>query len=247
VIYRIGQGSAQVLHLIGAPIAEPAPTEPDETSGLPTTNAYANLSRNLNYARNLTSAGSHLEQLQVNLFEVTDVYRAAWVQAVAALDHWVHQEIYDRMLSLTETPTAAKPDGYAKFELPLGVVERVQKGQQTLKNAVKDAMQVNFAYKTYQNPDKIREGLAHIADVKNLWARVANVLNEQVPGSSLSAKQVEQRLREIVQRRNKIAHEYDEDPAKAPAKRHIDVGTTMETIDWLDQLALALLVVLDQE
>jgi hypothetical protein len=33
-----------------------------------------------------------------DIVRVDDVFRAAWVQSVAALDHWVRQEVRYRML-----------------------------------------------------------------------------------------------------------------------------------------------------
>jgi restriction system protein len=264
-VYRISSNAMleQLRQLAGQSAQEPAeisPTEapdvqvpdlalPDsEAPTAPFSAAHRNLSRNLNYARNLTSAGSHLEQLQVNLFEVTDVYRAAWVQAVAALDHWVHQEIRERMLRLSEQPAATKPDGYRKFSLSLGAFEDVQAGKLSLRKALDQEVSTQLAFATYQNPQKIVEGLKHVGNVSDLWQRVAKVLNEQtgVPGG-VSGSNVKERLSAIVHRRNKIAHEYDEDPAKPPAKRDIDAASTMQTIEWLDQLAAALVIVLDQE
>jgi hypothetical protein len=235
--------SAQAPQPAGADISVP---ELDAVLSQPSV-AYANFSRNLNYARNLTAAGSHLEQLQVALFEVTDVYRAAWVQTVAALDHWAHQEIYDRMLRLSEQPAAAKPDKYRQFDLPLGIFEEVHTGKLSMREALERQMRAKLGYETYQNPDKIRQGFSYVANTNDLWLRVAKVLNEQ------SGKQgghtgvsVQNRLKEIVQRRNKIAHEYDENPVNAPDKNSIDAASTMQTIDWVDRVAAAILVVIDQ-
>lgn len=248
VVYLVKPGPAleRLEKLAGKSTAQAPQTELTDTSSSTTSSAYENLSRNLNYARNLTSAGSHLQELKVNLFEVTDVYRAAWVQAVAALDHWVHQEICDRMDRLAAESGSKKPRAYAKFELPLDLVEKVQSGHLQLAEAVRHGVRASLAFKTYQSPEKIQEGLRLVADVANLWQRVAAVLSERTE-EKLPGQEVLLRLREIVQRRNKIAHEYDEDPANPPAKHDIDAEMTMQTINWLDRLALALLVVLDQE
>jgi restriction system protein len=246
VVFRVGTGSAldELQKLVGRSLTQSA----DETSALSTSAAYDNLSRNLNYARNLTAAGSHLEQLKVSLFEVTDVYRAAWVQAVAAIDHWVHQEVCDRMVRLSLDPTSKKPPGYSRFQLPLDLVEKVQSRQMTLQEALSKGVKDSLAFKTYQSPDKIQEGFNHVTSVKGLWNLVANVLNERAGDpKSFSGNDIQLRLKEIVHRRNKIAHEYDEDPSNPPHKLSVDAQTTMEVINWLDALALALLVVLDQE
>src|SRR5215470_10787288 len=87
---------------------------------------FANLQRNLNYARSLATAGQHLAKLEVGSFEVSDVFRAAWVQCVAALDQWVRQEVRGRMLDLAARPTRLpRPKGYATFQIPLEDIERV--------------------------------------------------------------------------------------------------------------------------
>ncbi|MEV0406472.1 hypothetical protein [Actinoallomurus sp. NPDC050550] len=51
------------------------------------TDAFGEFRRNLDYARKLVEGGRQLGQLKVGAFDVDDLYRAAWVQAVAALGH----------------------------------------------------------------------------------------------------------------------------------------------------------------
>lgn len=205
-----------------------------------------NLRRNLNYARNLATAGSHLEKLGVTGFEVKDVYRAAWVQAVAALDHWVRQEIHERMLILADQPHKPRPDRYNRFELSLKAVEDVQAKRHTLREVLDEQLRQSLGFTTYQNPDRIKEGFASVAEVGDLWRRVAVVLQERSgEQASLSGVDVKNRIKEVVFRRNQIAHEYDEDAKRAPEKRHIDAASTMRTIDWIDQVAEAILIVLD--
>lgn len=64
-------------------------------------------------------------------------------------------------------------------------------------------------------------------------------------GLSYNADEVQTRLKEIVTRRNKIAHEYDEDPDNRPHKRAIDAASTTQSVEWIGQLAEAISVVLD--
>ncbi|WP_449060371.1 hypothetical protein [Planomonospora algeriensis] len=71
------------------PVPSPRAGEPRT----PPTEAFQEFHRNLEYAPDLVNGGRRLEQLKVGAFDIGDIYRAAWVQAVAALDHWVHQEI----------------------------------------------------------------------------------------------------------------------------------------------------------
>ncbi|MEV0134704.1 hypothetical protein AB0H83_40370 [Dactylosporangium sp. NPDC050688] len=244
-VYRITQAESvarlEQLLAAGQPLLSP-PELPVATNG---SAPFTGLQRNLSYARSLATAGQHLDQLKVGSFEVSDVYRAAWVQSVAALDHWVRQEIRCRMLALAAQPATPKPRAFSAFEIPLGLVEQVQAGEKTLVDALDQRLREQ-GHLVYQNPDKIREGFALVHDTTNFWNRVALVLTRQSDdGVAFTGKQVQLELRQLVQRRHKIAHEYDEDPDDATRKRPIDGATTTQTIDYIEQVAAAILVVLD--
>jgi restriction system protein len=255
-IYRINRKDAQAR--LSAVIAAGAQLEHGQRDGStatpalvpvgalsPPVTAAENLRRNLDYAFSLATAGHHLQKLKVEAFEVSDVFRAAWVQAVAALDHWVRQEVHERMLAQTN-PSLKKGDQSTRFKLPPTLREQVRAGTITLSEAVDSHWNKTIAMGTFQSPHKISVGFAQVADVTDLWPRVARVLTERSGEErSYTADQVEQTLKDVVFRRNKIAHEYDEDPASPPAKRPIDAASTTRTIQWIDRLTQAVLVVLD--
>ncbi|MFG3707088.1 restriction endonuclease [Micromonospora sp. NPDC047670] len=250
-VYRINQADsvARLERLLGfnTPAAvladEPVtatPVSSDDGSG-----PFTNLRRNLDYARSLATAGQHLDQLKVGAFEVSDVFRAAWVQSVAALDHWVRQEIRARMLKLAAQPNAQKPKAFMAFQISLGLVEQVNLGTKTLVEALDQQLR-DQGHLVYQNPDKIREGFGLVHDVKGFWDRVARVLTEQSgDGVAFTGKDVQEQLRQIVQRRHKIAHEYDEDLEGPNRKRPIDGAGATQTIDYIEQVAAAILDVLN--
>lgn len=229
------------------PSAEPdTPTVVEAAE--PAVSLVEKLQRNLDYARDLTQAGSHFERLQLGAFEIADIYRAAWTQAVAALDHWVHEEIAERLLHLAERPDIARPRHYPDIQLPLEAIEQIRRGDLSARSAV-DAyyVQKDLSRATYQDPDRIREGLRMVADVNDLWQRVAVLLDERAGnGRSAQGKDVIDHMREIVRRRNKIVHEYDQDPASATGKRAIDGATTSLTINWIGQVVEAIVLALDQ-
>lgn len=247
-VYRITNAEAvarlrEVAGRDSAPAAEVAPAAP-----LPTT-AADGLARNLAYALSLAEAGGNLEALGVTQFEVTDVYRAAWVQAVAALDHWVHQEVRERLLRLAEEPATQKTSQYEAVTLPLGIVEQVRQGQLSLRDALdRHYLQGEFAFRTFQHPDKIKQAFRQVSEVEQLWRRVATTLSERTGGTSTySEKDVVDRLKRVVERRNKIAHEYDDDPSELSGKRPIDAAGTMHAIRWIEQVAGAILIVIDKD
>jgi restriction system protein len=233
----VGEATTAETDVAPAPAAAPAVSDP-----------FINLQRNLNYARSLATAGQHLAQLDVRSFEVDDVFRAAWVQSVAALDHWVRQEVRYRMLRLAGQPGGAKPDGFAAFPMTLGLLEDVQHGRRSLADAIDQQLRDTRSHLTYQHPDKIKEAFSLVSDVKDFWNGVAKTLTEgSGDGVAVSGTDLRKQLREIVHRRNKIAHEYDEDPANPPAKRAIDAATATQIIDWIEQAAAAIVEVLDRD
>src|SRR5262245_12091173 len=96
-----------------------APMEADDEDRDWVTEAFAELRGNLDYARDLIRGGQHLERLQVGAFDVADLYRSAWVQAVSSLDHWVHREVYDRALGFALDPGAQRPRRFLRLAVPM--------------------------------------------------------------------------------------------------------------------------------
>lgn len=251
-IYKINRSDAQArLAVVVAGSADATPGDAprvvaDPRSPSATATAQDNLRCNLEYALSLATAGLHLQQLKVESFEVSDVFRAAWVQAVAALDHWVHQEIHERMLTLADQPPAAWPTKFQGFQLPVALVDQIAGRRLSLREAIDRHWIEVFGKITLQQPRDIQEGIAYVADARQLWVRIAKVLTERAAdGLTYTSADVQERLREVVHRRNKIAHEYDEDPTNPPAKRAIDAASTTRAIEWIGQLTEAIGVVLD--
>jgi restriction system protein len=228
----------------GEPVPGIAPAGPPTPTRLVAGAALANLRRNLDYALSLATAGLHLQLLKVEAFEVADVFRAAWVQAVAALDHWVHQEIRERLLLGTRQLAPDQGAALANFGVSKKLVAQATAGSLTVQQAIEEHLK-NLGGASFQKPHMISSGLCAVTGKVDLWPEVARVLTERAgDGATVTADEIEDRLRSIADRRNKIAHESDEDPAAPPAKRAIDAATTTQSVEWIGQLAEAILVVL---
>ncbi|MEU8108386.1 hypothetical protein AB0C18_32215 [Nonomuraea muscovyensis] len=202
--------------------------------------AFEQYQRNLGYARQLVRGGRNLERLGVGAFDVTDLYRAAWTQAVAALDHWVTQEIIDRAVALAQRPGAPRPSNFSKLSMPVELVEKVHRNAEPLEAAFRAAMERFFEFKTFQHPDKIAEGFSHVSKVK-LWRVVADRLTDQDPSKPIAADEIRTQLTEIARRRNNIAHTADHDPDSFRRKKRITAGEVEQTIDVLESVAIAIL------
>jgi hypothetical protein len=201
---------------------------------------FDNFRRNLDYARSLAEAGRRFGELRIGAFEIDDVFRAAWVQAVAALDHWVRQEVHSRMLEMTKQWQARRPSGFSRFPVPMEVLENVYRRGIPPHQALDEHLTAMLGRNTYQRPDAIKEGFSLVCDTNRWWERVARALDESGgSGRQATAGEIRQRLDAIVERRNKIAHEYDENP-DTHGKRTIDAASVTVTIDWIERLAAAM-------
>lgn len=201
--------------------------------------AFEQFQQNLQYARQLVDGGRNLERLAVGSFDVTDLYRAAWTQAVAALDHWVTREIVDRALALALNPEARRPPKFSNLSIPVELFERIHHHDEPLGETFGAHLEKHFSFMTFQNPEKIKEGFAYVSTV-NLWVKVAEVLTAQDARSPITADGVRTRLREIAWRRNNIAHTADHDPQRPGRKAPITAAEAEATIEWLEAMAIAI-------
>src|SRR5690606_36011360 len=191
----------------------------------------------------MVTTGKHLEGLQVGSADVGDLYRAAWVQAVSAIDHWFHEELYRRVAELAAQDSGL-PYQLTRFELPLEAVEKVLRGTVTLADAVAEHAKAKWANASLQNPRKISEALKLVTE-KNVWAEAAEQTNEWFGRrTSMTEKSLKQKYISITDRRNKIAHEADlrED---GRGRRLITEADVTDTINWIERIALAIAKVLD--
>lgn len=176
--------------------------------------------------------------MKVTTFEVQDLYRAAWVMAVAGLDHWVHEEIYHRAVRLALRSSGPKPVKFADLDIPISLFDKVHYESASLEELFTEYLRGKLSYVSYQNPDRIREGFRLVSD-KKLWPAVATVLSNE-DGVPCTAKDVTTRLEIIVRRRNAIAHSADRDPDHLDRRRPITANETQEAIDYLETLGSAI-------
>lgn len=207
-----------------------------------TTTSLHELRNNLEYARDLVRGGQFLERLQVGAFDVADLYRAAWVQAVSALDHWIHRELYERALGFVLNVEEQRPARFLKLEVPMHLFEDVHHHAGDVGEAFGAYLRGKFGHLSFQTPDKIKQALAHVSD-ENLWPNVARTLAGS--GDDVATQEaVVNCLKDIVRRRNKIAHEADRDPVDGTARLAILHQEASLTIDRIEQIAIAIDAVL---
>lgn len=112
-----------------------------------------------------------------------------------------------------------------------------------MQEAFAEHLRTHFGYQSFQAPDKIKQALAHVSDV-SLWPNVAKHLADHGNGELNSPDAVTACLKDIVHRRNKIAHEADRDPDDGTKRLAIAADDVSRTVDLVEQIAGAIAAVL---
>jgi hypothetical protein len=180
----------------------------------------------------------------VRSFDVDDLYRAAWVQAVAAVDHWVKREVIERGVWLAQQPTAARPAKFNKLSISVELFERMHHGDEPLGEVFRARLEEEFRRTSFHGARAIADGFGHVSTVK-LWPKVSQLLSGRYRnGDEYAADTIRRRLDLITGRRNQIAHTADRDPDRPSGRASITADETESHIDWLEIIAGAVQEVL---
>ncbi len=164
---------------------------------------YAQFSGEIQRARDLVGLGQGISGMTHGRVDSTDLYRAALVQAVAALDSYVHGVVLDRAVDilLGRVPVAAKAS--TKVGLPFHAVRPILSAATPTDSelAARASVASRLSLETYQRPDDVAQALAMVG-VSKLWTTAFG----NAAGTTTLA------LSLVVQRRNRIVHQCDADP-----------------------------------
>lgn len=155
------------------------------------------------YISNATTKALHSEE----------ILRAEWVARVAALDLFIHELVAQRMVEVFEGHRIAT-DSFKKFMLPNETLGRIRSASTTdeARSAFDLEVRRQLSRVTYQGPEPIADGIRMISQVE-LWNAVASFFGAPPEDINNQAKAIRRQLSMIVERRNKIAHEGDMQPA----------------------------------
>lgn len=156
---------------------------------------------------------AYLSTRTTRVLHSEELLRAEWVARVAALDLYVHELVAQRMVEVFEG-RRAETDAYKKFLLPNETLQRIR-----LATTPDDAISAfdlevrrQLSFVTYQSHESIANGIRMVSSVE-LWNAVATHLGSPPATVTKKAKALRGQLSMIVERRNKIAHEGDMQPA----------------------------------
>ena len=143
---------------------------------------------------------SALQSLTTSAIDSSDLLRAQVVLAVSALDFYIHEVTVMGMLEVMKGERPSTP-AFDKSRVSVGAMLG---GMQTQTYDWFEAdVRERHSFLSFQQPDKIADAIRLFSGVK-LWESVAAIVGDN---------DVKDRLRLIVDRRNKIAHEADISPS----------------------------------
>lgn len=184
---------------------------------------------NLAYAKNLVAVARAVDAQTTSALDVTDILRAAVVAGVSALDHYVHEKVRVGMLAIHAGGTVP-PAAFDRFRVSLASTGRALANPADT-SWLDGEIREQHGLLTFQQPEKIADALRLITTVA-IWEEVA----AKIGGS---AGDVKRRLKLIVERRNRIAHEADIDPTPPHERWPITYANVDEALAFIEAVAEA--------
>lgn len=199
----------------------------------------AALDQHIERARDLAGMATSLETHLTGAMDLSDMYRAAFVQGVSAFDTFVHAEVRVRMLA-TFAGTGTKTPAFERFKVSLSSASAALATAGNLAsslNWLETEIREQHSYLSFQQPDKVADAIRLVSGVQ-LWKELARHLGQGPAGGEPGDKILRRRLALIVDRRNTIVHESDLDPTPPgdtlyPMRR----STADDALDFLQSVA----------
>lgn len=178
------------------------------------------LRTSMSRVRHLGGLHDALLSLTTRAVDTSDLLRAQVVLGVSALDYYVHEITVLGMVAVFEGKCPPTP-AFLKYRVSMDSM--FTGGASGSSSWFESDVRERHSYMSFQQPDKIADAIRLFSEVK-LWQEVSAQL-------ATSEQDVKTRLKLIVDRRNKIAHEADIDPSYPDARwpitqRDVDISLT---------------------
>ena len=180
-------------------------------------------------ARHLGGLHDALSSLTTSAVDASDLLRAQLVLGVSALDYYVHEITVLGMVAVFEGRRPLTP-AFLKYRVAMDSVLSGTTGYAWFESDIRE----RHSFLSFQQPDKIADAIRLFSDVK-LWQQVALQL-------SMPEQDVKARLKLIVDRRNKIAHEADVDPSFPNMRWPITKSDVDQSLTYIGQICESIYV-----
>lgn len=170
--------------------------------------------------RDLVGLGQSLGAMTNGLVDSSDLYRAALVQAVAAIDFYFHQIVLDRAVDSLMGRGAAVSHS-AVGALSLSDVYEILEAQHPADRelSARRVVAERLGRETLQRPDAIASAMSLVGLAK-IWSV-----------AFADAERAKTALNVIVTRRNSIVHACDADPVSPGGVTHLSDADALAALD----------------
>lgn len=144
-----------------------------------------------------------------------DILRSKIVYAVSAFDKLMHDLIRIGMVEIFNGVRPVTPK-YSVEPIQMQVVQQLSNATPPPSLVFEAAIRTKLKFMSFQDPDKIADGLSYIWVESQKWQKIAAAI-------AADEKSLRTTLKLIATRRNAIVHEADLDPitgVKIPITRH---------------------------
>jgi hypothetical protein len=188
---------------------------------------------NVQYAKALIAGGIALQTQELQNFPAhpEDLYRAAWNQAVSAMDHWLHDELIDRAVVLANDVGNPRTPTMNNLKLPLEMVERTR--SVAMHVVFREFLEKEFRRRSFHGVTDISDGMKLVCHLNSdeIWSSVGRAC-------AMTGQQAKVRHNDVIRRRNDISHRADRD-ARGQRQPMTEAEATA-AVDWIDTLVNAL-------
>jgi hypothetical protein len=187
--------------------------------------AIKQLESNIIRVRALGGIFQALTTMTTPAVDASDILRSQIVMAVSALDHYVHELTLLGMLEVYLGVRQAPP-AYLRFEVP---VATAVPGISTAGSSWFEAIvRQKHNFLSFQHPDNVSAAIRLFSSCE-LWPTVSKSMG-------VDTQTLKNRLRLVVDRRNKIAHEADLDPSYPGVRWPISATDAAGVVNFIDDL-----------
>ncbi len=193
---------------------------------------------NVSRSRDLASIARAIDTAQTTgALDTSDILRASLMMALSSLDYFIHAIVRVGMLEAYRAERVRTPD-FLRFQVTLeAILQASSEGDSEawLDQQIRDS----HGHQSFQTPESIADAVRLIISGPLLWDEVAQL-------QGIDTQEVRDRLKLIVQRRNKIAHEADIMPdyagqiAYSDLRSPIDPSMVGDAVDFIEQVAEAI-------
>lgn len=195
--------------------------------------AFDQFKSNMSYVKELDSLHIYLTDVLLLPNDLSDILRAEWIYSVSALDKLIHELI---RIGMMETFRGTRPPTtkFQAFNISVATLNNIKNSTGTsippAEYYFEQEIVQKHSYLSFQEPDKINDGLSLIWGHTHKWQHLATETGI-IPEQTLKT-----RLKTIIARRNQMVHEADINPSTGN-RNDIVKGDSDSVVSFIELLA----------